>query len=129
MAYTQDGDRIGGKAKLDYSAEGAGQYRGVREIVAEPGVYELCTANDPAFAGIMQDNPAAGRTLTVKTMSSSKAVAGAAFANRANLTTDANGRFVLATVGQRVLARALAPAAALGDIVPVRIRPGLELAP
>jgi len=127
MAYTQDGDRFGAPAAADFSAEGAGQYRAVKRDAA--GSVVLCAANDTGFEGILQDTPAVGRTATVKTMATSKAVIGAAVVNGALLTSDAAGRFVTATVGQRVLARAHAAGSGTGVIIPVRIQNGLSTAP
>lgn len=126
MAYGQDGDRVAYASDADYSAEGSGQYRGVKRTAT--GVV-LCGAADAAFLGILQDNPALGRTATVKAGGRSKAVAGAAIAINALLTTDAAARFVTATTGQRVHARALESASGSGVLLAVSILPGPSLAP
>ncbi|MGO4735973.1 hypothetical protein AB4099_05480 [Bosea sp. 2KB_26] len=54
--------------------------------------------------------------------------AGAAFGQGVDLTVDAEGRVIAAnpaaTVTQRIIGGSLGPATALGEIVPVHIRPG-----
>jgi len=126
MAYGQDGDYIEGKADADFSIEGTAQYRGAKRTAT--GI-ALCAVNDADFAGILYNNPRLGQSASVKRGGSCKGVAGAAFARGAKVTTDANGRFVTATVGQRVHATAEQAATASGDLVALHIRPGLETAP
>lgn len=111
MAYGQAGDKVAYAADADYSA--TGQYRAVKRTAT--GIV-LCGANSNDFLGILQDDPALGEAGTVKTRDVSKVVAGGAFAAGDELTTDAAGRLVVATAGQQVLAVAVEPAAALGDI-------------
>lgn len=54
--------------------------------------------------------------------------AGAAFGQGVDLTVDAEGRVIAAnpaaTVTQRIIGGSLGPATALGELVPVHIRPG-----
>lgn len=120
-AYGQDGDRLAYPSDADLSADGAGQYRVVQRTATG---FSLCTANDPDAIGILQDDPATGEAGTIKTDGVSKGQAGAAFTNRALLTTDATGRLVTATTGQNVVARALEAATAADQLVAVDIRLG-----
>jgi len=120
-AYSQDGAYVAYPSDADYSADGTGQYRAVQRTAT--GI-SLCTANDPDCIGILQDDPATGEAGTIKTRDVSKVVAGAAFTNRALLTSDANGRLVTATTGQNVIARALEAATASGQVVAAEIRLG-----
>jgi len=126
MAYTQDGDRFAANSDADLTAEGAGQYRAV--VRTATGI-ALAGLNTAIFAGILQNNPALGKPGTVKFQGQSKAIAGGAVAINALLATDAAGRLVTATIGQRVVASANTVAAASGEVITVRLRPGLEAAP
>lgn len=49
--------------------------------------------------------------------------AGAAFANNALLTTDADGQFITCVATNKVLAKALAAASAAGELIPAIVYP------
>jgi hypothetical protein len=121
MAYSQDGNLVTYTSDADYSADGTGQYRGVK--ITSTGVV-LCGANDAAFLGVLQNDPKSGAAATVKVQDTSKAIAGGAITNGAKVTTDAAGRFVAATTGQNVCGRARSAAAASGDQFSLLIQPG-----
>ena len=69
--------------------------------------------------GVLQDHSKAESDATVILLGMSKAVAGAAIAVGAEVTSDADGKFVTAAAGQVVLARANLAAAAEDDIFEV----------
>lgn len=116
MAYAQDGGKVAYPADTDLSV--TGQYRAVKRTAT--GI-ALCGAADAGFLGILQDDPLAGESGTVKTRDVSKAVAGAAVAVGALLTTDAVGRLVPAALGNPAVARALEAAAADSDLFAVEV--------
>lgn len=116
MAYAQDGGKVAFPADVDLSV--TGQYRAVKRTAT--GI-DLCVAADAGFVGILQDDPLAGESGTVKTRDVSVAVAGAAVAVGARLTTDATGRLVTAAVGNPVVAQALEAAAAASDLFAVEV--------
>lgn len=123
MAYGQSGGKVAYAADADYSV--TGQYRAVKRTAT--GIV-LCGANSNDFLGVLQDDPKAGEAGTVKTRDVSKVVAGAAFVTGTELTSDATGRFVTATAGQHVLAVALEPAAAAGELTSAEVgRRGLAV--
>lgn len=121
MAYSQYGPLVSHPSDADYSADGTGQFRAVKRTAT--GVV-LCGANEANPLGILQNDPALNQGATVMTDDTSKAIAGAAVAVNAKLTSDAAGRLVTATTGQFVIATALEAAAASGDQFSVRIRIG-----
>lgn len=65
----------------------------------------LCGANEYAD-GIISEGKAAGLHTSFKTGNQLKAIAGAAIAIGASVTTDAAGKFVTATTGQKATGRA-----------------------
>lgn len=119
MPFGQDGALRAAPAAADFST--TGQYRAVK--LTSDG-YALCGAADLDFAGILQDDPLAGETATVKVRDVSKAVAGAAIALTDELTTDANGRMVPAATTNPIMGRPQEVAAAAGDLFAMEIRPG-----
>lgn len=93
------------------------QYRGLRADATDKAlVAQLGGAN---FAGVLQNAPILGRAATVVTTGRTKMVAGAAITLPARVTTDANGRAILATTGQQIIGRAVNAAAAAGIIVEI----------
>lgn len=90
-------------------------------IYNSSGQYALAGAN-AVVDGLIHNLPKSGEDCRVvcAPVARVKVKAGAAFAVNALLTTDASGRFVTATTGQNVCAKALKAAAALGDIVEAR---------
>lgn len=118
MAYAQDGALVAYNADADYSVDGTGQYRAVKRTAT--GIV-LCGAADVGFLGILQDDPAAGEAGTVKTRDVSKAVIGAAVVAGARLTTDANARLITAVAGNTVVAWAMEPGGASGDVIAVEV--------
>jgi hypothetical protein len=75
--------------------------------------------------GITQDNVPTGEAGGVRISGVSKAVAGAAVAAGAKVTSDANGRIITATAStDNCLGVALSAAAALGEIISVLVLPG-----
>lgn len=121
MAKSHDGPLMQDTSDADYSADGSGQFRGVK--FSSTGVV-LCGAADAGFVGVLQNNPALGESATFKHSDGSEAIAGAAIAKGAKVTTDANGRFVTATTGQFVCGVARSAAAASGDRFSLLVRAG-----
>jgi len=78
------------------------------------------TAGDFSLA-LLQNKPILGESAEVDLDGISKGEAGAAFAANLELMSDANGRLITATSGNRVVAVSLKPAAALGDLVSVKV--------
>lgn len=81
----------------------------------------LCVATDVDMVGVLENNPAQGKTATVAIDDRPMARAGAAYAINALLTTNAAGEFIAATTGQAVLARAMEAATGAGELRQVRI--------
>lgn len=91
------------------------------------GTVQLCTAGDtPLGIGIMtmgnEGAVAAGEEFTIQHKDIGYVCAGAAFAQGANLSTDANGAFVTTAGGAAVVAIALQAATAAGQYVPAILR-------
>jgi hypothetical protein len=86
----------------------------------------LATAVGDAIIGVIDDIPynAAGAQVAIRFGGTAQVVAGAAFAAGARLTTDASGRAITATVGQRYYAIALEAATAVGDMPEVFLQTG-----
>lgn len=116
MAYAQDGALRAYPADTDLST--TGQYCAVKRTAT--GI-ALCGANSTTFLGVLIDDPKAGEPGTAKVRDVAKAKAGAAFAIDVKLTTDASGRFVTATSGQNVWAKALEAAGAADELVSVEV--------
>lgn len=103
-------------------------------VVAQSDVEECELAGaDADWLGIAQEEAdeldvERGRVVRVRPMGISRGVAGAAFALRARLASDANGRLVEAAPAAgattRVVGVALTPAGAVGDWVDVQLTPG-----
>lgn len=117
-AFSQDGSLRSERADVDFTADA--QYRAIKRTAT--GI-TLCGAADAGFIGVLQDDVPAGEYATYKIRDVSKAVAGAAIAAGARVTTDADARFVTAVAGNPVMGRAEAAAAALGDIFALEIEP------
>lgn len=81
------------------------------------------TANSAIMGVATDDQDTVGRPVSVADEPGEKVevAAGAAFALDALLQSDANGRAVTATAGQRPGARAMAAATALGQLIPVKL--------
>ncbi len=91
------------------------------------GIAQLPSAGG-AYSGIAVANDPPG-TNTVRVVLATDTVgyvkAGAALANGAKLKTDATGRALTSTAATQLTGYALKAAAALGDIIPVRMARGL----
>lgn len=89
------------------------------------------TANAVPLGMATDNQQTAERPVTVADRSGERVLgaAGAAFALDALLTSDANGRYVTATTGQKVHAIARQAALALDDLVDIEIAPKGLLAP
>lgn len=125
--FAQDGAYRAAPAGANFSVDGTGQYRAVKLSAgtdAVTGTVVLCGAADVDFAGVLQDDPAAGETATYKVRDGSWAIAGAAIVLTDELTTDAAGRFVPAATGNIIVGRPLSAAAVSGDKFSIDIRPG-----
>lgn len=119
MAFDNSVQSITLPAAADFSAQ---QYRCI--TVNASGLAAVANAT-ALVVGILQNDPgAAGHPATIAYAGASKAVAGAAIAAGARVTSDANGAVITAaTAGDAVIGVALAAAAAAGDIIPVLINP------
>lgn len=125
MAFEQFGPYLSEKAGADLSV--TGQYRAVKYDAT--GNIVQCSVAGEKSLGILVDKPASGQNGTVQVYGVAKWEAGAAVARDAYLTTDAQGRAIGATEaalgvspaieGSQVMAKALRPAAAAGEIIPV----------
>lgn len=99
-------------------------------VVAQSAVEECELAGAAGdWLGIAQEEAdeldvTRGRVVRVRPMGISRGVAGATFALRARLTSDADGRLVEAAAGNPVVGIALTPAGAIGDWVDVQLTPG-----
>lgn len=125
-----------------YHIEPNAPVKGFRAQVATltPGIAVIRgTANDQAniagaapaaILGIVdldQQLPKVGDTVAVRLACPGDLAyvqAGGAIAIDAKLSVNASGQFVTGTTGQKALAKALAPAAAAGDLIPVIILDG-----
>lgn len=107
-------------------------------VVVQSDIEECALAGaDADWLGIAQEEAdeldvERGRVVRVRPMGISRGVAGAAFAMRDRLTTDANGRLVAAApaagVTVRIVAIALTPTAAVGDWADVQlVSPGITV--
>lgn len=86
------------------------------------GGLSLAGANAALIAGVVTRGDVIGRDTTYARYGSiTKAIAGAAIADAALLTTDVNGHFVTATTGQHVHARALEPASGANSKLAVEL--------
>lgn len=86
------------------------------------------STNAQVAVGILQNEPAAAaRGARVRHLGTSIAVAGAAFAAGAKLTSNAAGRLIAAGAGQEVVGIACQAALADGDQVEVLVTPGGRL--
>lgn len=115
-AYSQEGNKRAYTADNDYST--TGQYCAVKRTATG---LALCGANSTTFLGVLIDDPKQGEPGTAVVAGAQKAKAGAAFAIDAKLTTDATGRFVTATSGQNVWAKALEAASAANELVAIEV--------
>lgn len=82
----------------------------------------MATAVTQNLLGIAQNEPLAGEHLSVCMLGMSRAVAGAAVAAWAEVTTNASGRLVTAASGDCVIGTALEAAAADGDLFKVLVQ-------
>ncbi len=127
VAFAQDGALRAAPSAANYSVDGTGQYRAVKLSAgtdAVTGTVVLCGAADVDFAGVLQNDPAAGETATYKVRDGSWAIAGAAIVLTDELTTDSDGRFVPATTGQVIVGKPLSAASGTGVKFSIDIRPG-----
>lgn len=121
MAYEMpgltDGIRL---ATADLSTK---QFFAVK-LDANGKVVIVAAATDQPF-GILQNTPKAGEVAVTMKTGISKAVAGATITVGSNLTVDAQGRVVSATIGtdttKYVIGRALLPASAVGDLISIEL--------
>lgn len=104
------------KAGADLSGD---QFRAVS--VAADGDVEGTGAGASAI-GILQNKPVANEAAEIEVDGISKGVAGAAVANAGTeLMSDANGKLIAATSGNRVIALNLTPASGDGAIMSVLV--------
>ncbi len=109
------------------SAKAAAAITGGAMLAAAMGatgtVGVVSTAGDPAVGLLIPetDSVAAGDDVTIQVKDIGLWVAGAAVDAGALLMSDANGKAVTATAGKYVLAQALEPAAAAGQVIHVQI--------
>lgn len=123
MAYGQEGNKRSYFSAVDLSADGAGQYRGVK--LDANGKVVLCGLADVDFLGVLMDDPGVDESATVIVRDAVKVAAGAAVARNADVTTDANGRFITAVAGQWSVGIATeAAGAVVGTLFTVELRPG-----
>jgi hypothetical protein len=106
----------------------ADQYKIVK---LDTGVIALAGAGE-AGVGVLQNKPAdggtGGRTGSVMTYGISRVLSGAAVAEGAYVTADANGKAVTATTGQNATGIALAAAGGANAIIPILLTPGGQAA-
>lgn len=115
MAVEQFTNQIGNfVAGADLSAN---QYS---SVVLTAGVWQLTGAGALAD-GILLNKPLLGEPANVLLINNAapKALAGAAFAQDADLMSDATGRFITATATNEIIGKATAAAAAAGEIVQI----------
>jgi hypothetical protein len=101
----------------------------VKPVAASPDHVVLSAAANDVTIGVSQQRVAAadvtlGIVADIRLEGISKVVAGAAVAIGAPVTSNASGRAVTATTGQRQAGIALSTAAANGDIIDVALTPG-----
>jgi hypothetical protein len=116
MAYDQDGALLSHVAGADLSTH---QWKAV--VLDSNGQLQLNTVSGGRILGILQDDPKAAQSGTVKDHETSKAVAGGTFAIGANLMSDTVGRMIVATTGLHIVATAL-EAGVVGRVVAVRLK-------
>lgn len=114
MAYDQLGPDLGTLvAAADLSAK---QYFACK--IDSNGAVALCAVAGERSDGILQDDPASGRSATLRTFGASKGFLGGSVAAGDLLTTDANGKLVKGYGADIVAGRALAAGVA-SDIIPI----------
>lgn len=84
------------------------------------GGFALCGAGDYCD-GVISEGKAVGLHSSIKTGNQLKAVAGAAIAVGAKVTTNAAGKFVTATAGTEVFGTARTAAAAADDLFTINV--------
>jgi hypothetical protein len=84
----------------------------------------LATAATQTLVGIIQNAPLAGEHATICPLGISKAVAGAAVAVGAKVTTNGSGRVITISSGAGLLGYALEAAGADGDTIAVQVVAG-----
>lgn len=104
-------------------------------VVEQTGTQEVGLLTDAGgdWLGVAQEeadqlDADRGRVVRVRPFGISRGVAGAAFARRARLAADEDGRLVEAGGGDNVVGIALTAADAAGDWVDVQLTPGLVAA-
>lgn len=80
----------------------------------------LCAAGDHCD-GVISEGKNIGLHTSFKTGNQLKAIAGAAVAIGAKVTTDANGKFITATSGTEVFGTAISNAAAANDLFTIDV--------
>jgi hypothetical protein len=96
------------------------QYKFVK--IAASGKAVLANATDLNQIGVVQNNPGADQTATVRVDGVSKVKAAGTIAAGAEVTSDANGAAVTATAGKRILGIAVLGGVA-GDVISVLLNP------
>lgn len=89
----------------------------------------LCTADEDLSIGVLQNKPqATGAAATVGIRGISMVVAGANDLNAGDeVSSDTEGRVILAVSGKVVAGVVLADSTAVGELVPMLIRPGVKV--
>ncbi len=113
MAVQQAVTNITLEAAEDLSSA---QYFGA---VLSSGQAAIAAAGEDAIGVIQNDPDTQGLEATIAIGGVLRVIAGAAFASGIKLATDSAGKFVTATSGDQVLARAVEAATALNDEVAV----------
>lgn len=101
----------------------AKQYYGVK--ITSTGV-ALAGLGDPARP--LQNKPVSGEQCSLGRDGESLAVAGAGFDRGTQLMTDANGKYITATTGQKIVGEALETSAGDGSIVTISVIQNGEVA-
>lgn len=120
MAVNNDPKHITLKAAADYSAK---QYFLVKQTASDTAT--LAGAGEDVI-GVIANKPRSGELASVQSISGSltiKVVLGGTVAIGAPLKSDANGKAITATTGNKAFGRAMIAGVA-GDII--EVRPGFE---
>lgn len=109
-------------ANGDYSAK---RYCFAR-MTSTAHTFQIAGAAPDDIIGVLQDTPsAAGRPGRIRSLGTSEVLAGATFSAGAKLTSDANGKAVAATSGQKFFAIALEACTNANDIVEAMLVSGV----
>lgn len=122
MALEQNLVCISRVAGADLSAA---QYKFVESNTA--GTVTVANAAGEKVLGVVQNDPTSGQVAAVAYQGVSKVVAGGTVAIDADIATDASGRAVAATTGNKIVGRAIS-GGSVGEIISVLLLPGAAAA-